>query len=362
MIDFSTDSDIELVVDAARRYAQDALAPHQRASEAARSMPASTLEQARAMGLDRAGWDERHGGSGVDWAGWTQVLGELARGDAAAAVAVDASSRSYDALVQAGQDEWVERFLAPDTAAAKHAVLVHDLHGVLQGYGSGHLDGTLPWVNAAQADLVLVVHPGGVCVLTDGFSLEAVPGLALQAAGASRIQFANAPVAARREDPHLAQSLLARARLRQAGIMLGVLDAASVYAREYALQRVAFGKPIAHHQALAFLLVDMNSAVEQTRLLIQEAACRLDAGDTALDACNQAFIQACEAGHFVGPNAVQVLGAAGFMRDYPVEKYMRELTALGLALGGADAARQSLCQHVALPAAIDFLRNATENA
>lgn len=362
MIDFSTDSDIELIADAARRFAQDALAPHQRASEAARSLPMSTLEQARDMGLDRAGWDERHGGSGVNWAGWIHILSELARGDAAAAVAIDASGRSYDALMQAGQDDWIERFLAPDGRATRQALVVHDLHDVLRGHESGHLDGTLPWANAAQADLVLVVHPGGVCVLTEGFSLEAVPGLALQAAGASRVRFAHAPIAAKREDPALAQAILARSRLRQAGIMLGVLDAASAYAREYALQRVAFGKPIAHHQALAFLLVDMNSAVEQTRLLIQEAACRLDAGETALDACNQAFIQACEAGHFIGPNAVQVLGAAGFMRDYPVEKYMRELTALGLALGGADAARQSLCRHVALPDVIDFLRTVTEDA
>lgn len=362
MIDFSTDSDIELFADAARRFAQDALAPHQRASEAARSLPASTLEQAREMGLDRACWAERHGGSGVNWAGWVHILSELARGDAAAAMAIDTFGRSYDVLRQAGQDDWIERFLAPGSQATKNAVVVHDLHDVLQGHSSGHLYGTLPWVNAAQADLVLVVHPGGVCVLTEGFRLEEVPGLALQAAGASRIRFMHAPVAASCEDPALAQSLLARTRLRQAGIMLGVLEAASTYAREYALQRVAFGKPIAHHQALSFLLVDMNSAVEQTRVLVQEAACRLDAGDTALDACNQAFIQACEAGHFIGPNAVQVLGAAGFMRDYPVEKYMRELTALGLALGGADAARQSLCRHEALPDAIDFLRTAVEDA
>jgi len=362
MIDFSTDSDIELIADAARRFAQDALAPHQRTAETARSLPASTLEQARDMGLDRACWNERHGGSGVNWAGWIQILSELARGDAAAAVAIDAFGRSYDALLQAGQDDWIERFLIPGGQATRHAVVVHDLHDVLRGHASGRLDGTLPWANTAQADLVLVVHPGGVCVLAEGFSLENVPGLALQAAGASRIRFVHAPVAARREDPALAQAILARARLRQAGIMLGVLEAASTYAREYALQRVAFGKPIAHHQALAFLLVDMNSAVAQTRLLVQEAACRLDAGDTDLDACNQAFIQACEAGHFVGPNAVQVLGAAGFMRDYPVEKYMRELTALGLALGGADAARRSLCRHVALPDAIDFLRTVTENA
>nr|MBF0682067.1 acyl-CoA/acyl-ACP dehydrogenase [Pseudomonas sp.] len=362
MIDFSIDSDTQQIVDAARRYAQDILLPRQREFEASRNIPEAVLEQACAMGLDRARWKEEHGGSELNWSSWTQVLGELAQGDAAAAVATGAAGLGYDALQLAAGDEWIAQFLTPERQATRQVLLVHDLHGTLAGYEAGRISGTLPWANAARADVLVLVHPAGVCVLTQGFSLDAVPGLALQAAGASQIRFADAPVAASRNDAALAQAALARARLYQASIMLGVLHAASAYAREYALQRVAFGKPIAHHQALAFLLVDMNSAVEQTRLLVQEAAGRVDAGGPSLDVCNQAFIQACEAGHFIGPNAVQVLGAAGFMRDYPVEKYMRELTALGLALGGADAARQSLCQHVALPESVEFLFAAKEGA
>lgn len=357
MIDFSTDTDTALMVEAARRYAQTALAPRQRAFEGARALPEETLQPTRDMGFERACWQEHHGGSALGWVAWTEVLSEIARGDAAAAVTIDSAGRGYDALWLAGQDAWIDDFLAltPQGKGAHCPVVIHDLQGRLTRTGTGRINGTVPWVSAAYADLLVIVDATGVQLVTEGFTLEAVPALALEAAGACRIRFEHAPIAASRESATLAQALIARARLRQASIMLGALQAASTYAREYALQRVAFGKPIAHHQALAFLLVDMNSAVEQTRALIQEAACRLDAGEQAIDACNQAFIQACEAGHFVGPNAVQVLGAAGFMRDYPVEKYMRELTTLALSLGGADAARDSLFRHVALPESIAFL-------
>jgi alkylation response protein AidB-like acyl-CoA dehydrogenase len=123
------------------------------------------------------------------------------------------------------------------------------------------------------------------------------------------------------------------------------------------MDRVAFGRPIAHHQALAFLLIDMNTAVAGTRLLIQEAAWRADdAGYTAsrpakaaalCEAAATAFAEAAEQGAFIGPNGVQVLGGLGFMQDYPVEKYMREARSLGLFYGGLDAARDDAMQQPA---------------
>jgi alkylation response protein AidB-like acyl-CoA dehydrogenase len=125
-----------------------------------------------------------------------------------------------------------------------------------------------------------------------------------------------------------------------AGLLLGTMRAASDFARAYAKQRVAFGRPIAHHQALAFLLVDMHAAVEGSRVLLHEAAWRLDRGAEAGEACASAFLEAAEQAMFVTPNGVQVLGGHGFMQDYPVEKWMREARALSLLAGGPDAARE----------------------
>jgi alkylation response protein AidB-like acyl-CoA dehydrogenase len=104
---------------------------------------------------------------------------------------------------------------------------------------------------------------------------------------------------------------------------------------------VAFGRPIAHHQALAFLIVDMATAVDGTRLLVWDAAWRLDRGEDAVEPCATAFVEACEQSMFVTPNGVQILGGHGFMQDYPVEKLMREARTLGLTWGGVDAAREA---------------------
>jgi alkylation response protein AidB-like acyl-CoA dehydrogenase len=141
-------------------------------------------------------------------------------------------------------------------------------------------------------------------------------------------------------DPRGARRALARARLWAAALTVGALRAAAEFSRAYAQERVAFGRPIAHHQALAFLIADMASAVEGSRLLVQAAAAQLDAGREACLACATAFLEAAEQAVFVGPNAVQILGGHGFMQDYPVEKWMRELRALGLLFGGPDAARE----------------------
>jgi alkylation response protein AidB-like acyl-CoA dehydrogenase len=121
---------------------------------------------------------------------------------------------------------------------------------------------------------------------------------------------------------------------------VGVARASFEIARDYAKEREAFGAPIATKQAIAFKLADMAIEIDSARMLAWEAAWRLDAGLEATEAAAGAFAEASEQGVFVGANAVQILGGHGFMQDYPVEKRMREARALGLLLGGLDAARE----------------------
>jgi alkylation response protein AidB-like acyl-CoA dehydrogenase len=128
--------------------------------------------------------------------------------------------------------------------------------------------------------------------------------------------------------------------LHVGALLLGVLRQAVEYAQRYALERVAFGKPIAHHQALAFLITDMRSGVDGARLLLHEAAFRAERGLPCEAAAAAAFVELVELSRFVGPAGVQILGGHGFMQDHPVEKYMREARALGLLLGGVDRARE----------------------
>jgi alkylation response protein AidB-like acyl-CoA dehydrogenase len=104
------------------------------------------------------------------------------------------------------------------------------------------------------------------------------------------------------------------------GIARAAMEAATAYAKE----RVQFGKPIAHHQAIQFMLADMAMKVDAGRLLCWQAAWLRDHGmrntrESAIAKCFSADM-AME----VTTDAVQILGGYGYMKDYPVEKYMRD--------------------------------------
>ena len=219
------------------------------------------------------------------------------------------------------------------------AILVWNGDGLL-ALRDDRVHGTLPWVPADRVDLLIALDADGAFAVEDGFVCEPLRGAGLRAAGACELRLDAAPLAQRWRDPAAARRALARARLYTAALIVGTMRVSSELSRSYALERVAFGRPIAHHQALAFLIVDMATAVDGTRLLVWDAAWRLDRGEEACEPCATAFAEACEQSMFVGPNGVQILGGHGFMQDYPVEKFMRESRALGLLLGGIDAARE----------------------
>jgi alkylation response protein AidB-like acyl-CoA dehydrogenase len=177
-----------------------------------------------------------------------------------------------------------------------------------------------------------------VIAIREGIETNELRGGGVRAAGASELRLDRAPVAGRFRNREGVARARARARIYFASLLVGVMRQASEFSLEYALERQAFGRPIAHHQGLAFLIMDMRIAVDSARILLHEAAWRVERGIACESAAAAAFVEAVEASRLVGPNGVQVLGGHGFMQDYPVEKYMRETRLLGLGLGGIDAA------------------------
>ena len=339
MIDFSLDESLELAVRTAQRFADEALAPGQRVHEQARALPAALRAQACELGLDRIDWPEAAGGSGMGALARTLVLEALASGDPGAALALDPLGAVAHALLAFGGPELLaEHAAALDAVPGARAALVVDDAGML-ACSAGRMTGVVPWVPADRVDLLAVLTRDGLALVRESVTVEAVPGSGLAAAGPSRLTLHDAPILVSWSDPAAAHRALAHARLDAAALMVGQMNFAAEYARRYALDRVAFGKPIAHHQALAFLIVDMRMAVDGAREMVREASWRLQSGLPYASSAAAAFLEAIDAGLFVGPNAVQILGAAGFMRDHPVEKAMRELRTLSLLAGGADAAR-----------------------
>ena len=339
MLDFSTDDAVQLVLDTAQRFAQERLLPEQRAFESARAVPQALQREAAEIGFDRIDWPEDFGGAGMGHLARSRMLEALAGGCPGAALALQPLGSVAHALLAFGATQVLqaEAQRLADLPGAR-ACLVFDHRGALQLSGE-RLSGTLPWLPTGRVDLLAVLTRDRLLLVRDGIEVSEVPGSGLRAAGGSALRLDAAPVQHQWTDRAAAARALAPARLHMAALMVGQMHAAAEYARHYALERVAFGKPIAHHQGLAFLIADMYSAVDGARQLLHEAAWRLerDAQDTAAAAA--AFIEAAESALFIGANAVQILGGAGFMRDFPVEKHLRELRALGLLLGGPDAAR-----------------------
>lgn len=117
--------------------------------------------------------------------------------------------------------------------------------------------------------------------------------------------------------------LLSHTNVAMSALAVGVARAAFEYARDYAKQRVAFGEPIAARQAIAFMLANMATDIDAVRLMNWEAAWKLDQGE---DATKEAYLARVEANQMVlkvTDSAVQVLGGHGYIREYPVELWLR---------------------------------------
>ena len=339
MIDFELPEELVLLRETARSFARAELAPREREHESARSVAPEVRERFEKTGLPRVELPEELGGAGLGALASVLVLEELAASDAGAALALDPLGPALPALAELG-DAALHALAAPLLATrGARAVLCTDLSDTLE-CREDRLHGEIAWLPADRVDLLVVLRAEEILVVRDGFALEKLRGSGLRAAGASALRLDGARVVARRSDGKAAARARARARLQGAALLVGVMRAAADFSREYALQRVAFGRPIAHHQALAFLIADMASAVEGSRLLVWEAASRLERGEDAGEACASAFLECAEQAMFVAPNGLQILGGHGFMQDYPLEKWMREARALGLLFGGVDAARQ----------------------
>ena len=144
----------------------------------------------------------------------------------------------------------------------------------------------------------------------------------------------------------IALSALDSGRLGVAAIAVGVAQAALDYAVDYACQRETFGAPIIDHQGVSFLLADMDASIEAARSTYLVAARRRDRGQPYSRHAAIAKLVATDMAMAVTTDAVQVLGGAGYVRDHPVERYMREAKVLQIFEGTNQIQRLVLGRHL----------------
>jgi acyl-CoA dehydrogenase len=151
----------------------------------------------------------------------------------------------------------------------------------------------------------------------------------------------------------LAMQTLDFTRPGVAGLAVGIARAAFEFASEYSKERVQFGVPIAMHQAVAFMIADMATKVEAARLLTWKSAVLLDQGQRNTLVASHAKRFAADSAMEVTVDAVQVYGGYGFIKEYPVEKLMRDAKIMQLYEGTSQIQRLVIAREVLMPRNVD---------
>jgi alkylation response protein AidB-like acyl-CoA dehydrogenase len=244
-----------------------------------------------------------------------------------------------DGWVATGEKAWVTHggradfyttFLrTPDDGPA--AVAGGGRHGI----SSFHLTPDLPGFSAARPEEKM----GLTGSTTAAIRLDDVP------IAADRL------VGERGQGLSIALAALDSGRLGVSAVAVGLAQSALDVAVRYAGERETFGRPIVEHQGVAFLLADMAAAVESARATYLAAARRKDAGKPFSRQASIAKLVATDAAMKVTTDAVQVLGGAGYTRDHPAERYMREAKVMQIFEGTNQIQRLVIGKSLAAEAA-----------
>lgn len=338
MMTFDPGEDLAAVEQLSARFEREQLMDGMREREQSRTVPPGLAAIWEELGLGLVDLPASLGGLDMGVTARLLTAEALARADAATALALDRWGMAARIIALAAGDEAasiVEPLLEDPAARAVAVVLPGGLPTAL-ATDKNALRLGVAWVPTDRVDLLVIVTDTEIALMTDGVGLMPVRGGGLRAAGAASLTVAGIP-AHRWTDASAAAQARALIRLSAGAMILGALQLGFDTAFDFVCGRSAFGKPIVEHQAVSFALADLTIAIETARLALYEASTRFDVGDPSGAA--SAFVGCVEASRLVAPMCVQLLGGSGFMRDYPVEKVMREVRLLGLLGGGVDAAR-----------------------
>jgi alkylation response protein AidB-like acyl-CoA dehydrogenase len=349
MLDFTLDQEQEMLDRTIRRFAQERLRKVYREAEEEGQLSTDDVRAGWEIGLLPTAIPEAYGGFGE----YSVVTGAvaiegLAWGDLAHTLAILAPNLVAVPIMLAGSEAQKEQYLprfcdmeAPQMSAALVEPQIRfdprKLQTTATREGDNYLlNGVKSMVPVAEgAELYLVyANENGqtqaflVPAESDGLSLtdrEKVMGVNALPLFGLRLDEVCVPA----ENKVGLDSgidfgkLLNHSRVALGAAAVGVARAGYEYAREYAKERVQFGEPIAHRQSIAFMLADMAIDVEAMRLLVWESAWKLDRGE---DATRDVTVMK----HYVddlslqtADRAVQILGGYGYIREYPVELWLR---------------------------------------
>jgi alkylation response protein AidB-like acyl-CoA dehydrogenase len=336
-----------------RDIATNELLPRAADAEATGTFPREAFRTLGRAGLLGLPYPEEYGGGGQPYEVYLQVVEEIATVWASVGVGTSVHALSCFGLATRGTEEQKRRWL-PEMLGGEllGAYCLSEPHAgsdpaamttrAVRDGDSYVITGAKAWTtHGGEADFYKLMartsdeRNGISCFLVpaDSDGLTADPPerkMGLTASRTSTMRFDHVRVPADRllgeegDGLKIALAGLDSGRLGIAAVAVGLGQAALDHAVAYAQDRETFGTPIIDHQGLAFLLADMEAAVQSARATMLHAARLKDRGLPFSHEASIAKLTATDAAMKVTTDAVQVLGGAGYTRDHPAERYMRE--------------------------------------
>jgi acyl-CoA dehydrogenase len=367
MISFELTEELRMIRDTVVAFATDEIRSAARLADETGAIPDSLIEQAWELGLVRGVIPEQYGGYGDTRSAVTGaiVAEELAFGDLSIATHVLAPRLLAFPVLEFGSSEQRIRILkdfASDKFVAGTAAFLEPrfdfdasaLATTAVSDGMGYLlNGVKCCVPLAEESANILIFAttnrdlefGGVdgFLVPRGTSGLTIAGreqnMGLKGLATFEVKLENCRVGndsrLSGDTPFNFTRIVSQGRVAIAAMAVGVARAAYEYAKDYAKERKAFGVPIATKQAIAFMLAEMATEIDATRLLAWEAAACLDRGEDALIESSQARNYAAQSALMVTDNAVQILGGHGYIREHPVELFLRNARSFAVIEGVA---------------------------
>ena len=355
-MDFSLSEEHIMIRDAARDFAHTELLPKVIERDHKQEFPQELVKKMGDLGFMGIMVDPTYGGSGMDAISYVLVMEELSKIDASASVIVsinnslvcygleafgnEAQKQQY--LTKLATGEFVGAFCLSEPEAGSDAT---SQATTAEDKGDHYLiNGTKNWItNGGRADVYLVIaqtdrekgHRGINAFIiekgTEGFHIGPKEDkLGIRGSDTHTLQFNNLKVPKENrigEDGFgfkFAMKTLSGGRIGIAAQALGIASGAYELALKYSKERKAFGTEICNHQAIAFKLADMHTEIEAARMLVMKAAWDKDQGNNYDMSSAMAKLYASKVAMEQTVEAVQIHGGNGFVKDYHVERLMRD--------------------------------------
>ena len=307
-------------------------------------VPSSLYNQYKELGFLTIDWPENLGGQNLPFFVKSLVLEELSKGCASSTFHLDRACFAIYPLLHLENSEAKEYLLSKfkNSEEGFEPAVFLDSDARFK-FENGKLSGKIFYIPCHRPSILTIIQNNRIFIIEENISSNPVIPCALHSAGACEVEVNGKPLLYEEINKNNLRKILASLRLYISSYLLGVSRASFEYSLKYTQERVVFGKKVAHHQAIAFILADMSTYIESTRLYIWKAAWVLTKGDGFEDA-SLAFIQSQECSSFVSNFGVQLLGGHGYIKDHPVEKWMREARTIPAIIGGKDLAQIDLEQ------------------